>query len=290
MKRALAAEFGIIPARAGFTPGSTSVSSRLTDHPRSRGVYVNLTRLEVFCKGSSPLARGLHQDQYPRAVAARIIPARAGFTVKFVWGLSTLSDHPRSRGVYRSWSACSGTASGSSPLARGLQELERVFWDRKRIIPARAGFTRPRAPATPRPGDHPRSRGVYGTTSTATRSVRGSSPLARGLRELDTARGLLQGIIPARAGFTSPRFRSRDRASDHPRSRGVYKRSLTDNLGFQGSSPLARGLLIVLSTLVADVRIIPARAGFTTASRPTSTRRWDHPRSRGVYSSSSPPS
>ena len=52
--------------------------------------------------GSSPLARGLHIPARVLAIAEGIIPARAGFTDMAV-GISNLP-------------------TGSSPLARGLQE------------------------------------------------------------------------------------------------------------------------------------------------------------------------
>ena len=50
-----------------------------------------------------------------------------------------------------------------------------------------------------------------------------------------------------------------------------------------GSSPLARGLLVVPGLFPAPPRIIPARAGFTRAGHAPSTSPMDHPRSRGVY-------
>ena len=71
-----------------------------------------------------------------------------------------------------------------------------------RIIPARAGFTRRRRRCSGPPPDHPRSRGVYSYEWTALRSRSGSSPLARGLLYQDRKRGIVVGIIPARAGFT----------------------------------------------------------------------------------------
>ena len=75
-------------------------------------------------------------------------------------------------------------ADGSSPLARGLRFPCEVgpFW--RGIIPARAGFTYPRARASPLPKDHPRSRGVYNMSEDLRRGTGGSSPLARGLRFL----------------------------------------------------------------------------------------------------------
>ena len=50
-----------------------------------------------------------------------------------------------------------------------------------------------------------------------------------------------------------------------------------------GSSPLARGLLTPKSDSSPWWRIIPARAGFTSASRSRTRSSPDHPRSRGVY-------
>ena len=52
-------------------------------------------------EGSSPLARGLLIDIYLVPKPNGIIPARAGFTYWFDDPSQTISDHPRSRGVYR---------------------------------------------------------------------------------------------------------------------------------------------------------------------------------------------
>ena len=70
---------------------------------------------------------------------------------------------------------------------------------------------------------------------------------------------------------------------DHPRSRGVYL-PLPDHLqAADGSSPLARGLPKITGELLADTRIIPARAGFTVVIHGAGWGARDHPRSRGVY-------
>ena len=50
---------GIIPARAGFTFLSPSLTHFRRDHPRSRGVYGELNMYNNPTEGSSPLARGL---------------------------------------------------------------------------------------------------------------------------------------------------------------------------------------------------------------------------------------
>ena len=51
----------------------------------------------------------------------RIIPARAGFTPSTPSSTPPSRDHPRSRGVYFSFSAAIPRPRGSSPLARGLR-------------------------------------------------------------------------------------------------------------------------------------------------------------------------
>ena len=111
----------------------------------------------------------------------------------------------------------------------------------------------------------------------------GSSPLARGLLAAEDSSDWTSGIIPARAGFTR---RSRAVVSvlgDHPRSRGVYPQARPVLLPLIGSSPLARGLLCELMCVLACVRIIPARAGFTQHGPRGPGCPADHPRSRGVY-------
>ena len=70
----------IIPARAGFTPTSSTGCRLSWDHPRSRGVYENLWRTDPSTFGSSPLARGLHLGEERLDVVGGVIPARAGFT------------------------------------------------------------------------------------------------------------------------------------------------------------------------------------------------------------------
>ena len=115
--------------------------------------------------------------------------------------------------------------------------------------------------------DHPRSRGVYDEGGWPEPGLWGSSPLARGLHLPLPLAPNDRGIIPARAGFTLRPGAGRPPGGDHPRSRGVYKSVWVAPDGRVGSSPLARGLLTALTTFAGTVRIIPARAGFTMASR-----------------------
>ena len=193
---------GIIPARAGFTPWLPVAVRPPGDHPRSRGVYGGVYPGTRFRVGSSPLARGLLAERGDGGLRHRIIPARAGFTLREAAGLRRAPDHPRSRGVYGRVSTTASASGGSSPLARGLHHAGGAKSAGGGIIPARAGFTG--AAGTPpwRGPDHPRSRGVYAYGSYEEYGVRGSSPLARGLPPRAGGRHGPRRIIPARAGFT----------------------------------------------------------------------------------------
>ena len=113
------------------------------DHPRSRGVYTPPGDRGVLPSGSSPLARGLQRALVAHFRGFWIIPARAGFTRRGSGRRPTGGDHPRSRGVYGRVVEVSRQSSGSSPLARGLPGDWTVSVTGDRIIPARAGFTRP---------------------------------------------------------------------------------------------------------------------------------------------------
>ena len=163
----------------------------------------------------------------------------------------------------------SSRSGGSSPLARGLPYLAKVWVDDKGIIPARAGFT--------------------GSQEPSCGPKRGSSPLARGLPHTYPSHVKSKRIIPARAGFTLSTGSTGPPRADHPRSRGVYS-DLRIRVGrLAGSSPLARGLRPTLPQRLPRRRIIPARAGFTTLNPSPARARRDHPRSRGVYSSAGSP-
>ena len=173
--------------------------------------------------------------------------------------------------------------AGSSPLARGLPRRRRVHLWQKRIIPARAGFTRASPTIGGNSKDHPRSRGVYRRHPGRLRRLPGSSPLARGLPRRSILARLRDGIIPARAGFTPDPREVAPAGGDHPRSRGVYLYCASLPLTRKGSSPLARGLPWAHESDFDTAGIIPARAGFTVTRGTAVDASKDHPRSRGVY-------
>ena len=73
----------IIPARAGQTWRTGPRCRRWPDHPRACGANTVLIPSAIFWHGSSPRVRGKLSQRYFVAGVKRIIPARAGQTVRF---------------------------------------------------------------------------------------------------------------------------------------------------------------------------------------------------------------
>ena len=73
----------IIPARAGQTRRRPSRSAADSDHPRACGANLAVLAAECLHVGSSPRVRGKLEVLLNGLVIDRIIPARAGQTVRF---------------------------------------------------------------------------------------------------------------------------------------------------------------------------------------------------------------
>ena len=89
-----------------------------------------------------------------------------------------------------------------------------------RLIPARAGKTRPGGASRPGRTAHPRSRGENVAWACTSPTEAGSSPLARGKRGGEGGCGFVEGLIPARAGKTATALSTDSPLAAHPRSRG----------------------------------------------------------------------
>ena len=93
----------------------------------------------------------------------------------------------------------------------------------------------------------------------------------------------IAGLIPARAGNTHGISVTSTPARAHPRSRGEHKPRTTHLCSPRGSSPLARGTLLIRRDNVNDAGLIPARAGNTMNQYVFLWPEWAHPRSRGEH-------
>ena len=183
-------------------------------------------------------------------------------------GITNLpTDHPRLRGGNLTAWRHAFPREGSSPLARG--KLRRVMGPAGaiRIIPACAGETPSWGSSSCSPRDHPRLRGGNDDLWTTVGEPVGSSPLARGKHDRDLRGGCEGRIIPACAGETFRRAPRRLSTGDHPRLRGGNGSRYLPALTEKGSSPLARGKLVLHPRELHQLGIIPACAGETLGDR-----------------------
>ena len=169
--------------------------------------------------------------------------------------------HPRERGERHGLVNQLARVFGSSPRARGTEEVEGFRVPLRRFIPASAGNGQSWNNCCPGPAVHPRERGERYVTERTAEMAHGSSPRARGteLQRIHDKKRLR--FIPASAGngqtggVTSPRL------TVHPRERG--ERTVCSGLvrWHFGSSPRARGTGAVMQQADLYARFIPASAG-----------------------------
>ena len=151
---------GIIPARAGPTHNLFSYLCKISDHPRSCGANRSQLNHVTRLSGSSPLVRGQHEQNLGFYKVHRIIPARAGPTIRVCRSACRPADHPRSCGANFGKLVQADECIGSSPLVRGQLDDLCDMLTRVRIIPARAGPTTSIEVAPNSATDHPRSCGA----------------------------------------------------------------------------------------------------------------------------------
>ena len=152
---------------------------------------------------------------------------------------------------------------GSSPLARGTQDLDRLGYVADRFIPAYAGNSYERKKVTEYTSVHPRLRGeLLWSKIISNNAVR---------------------FIPAYAGNSISIRRKRKDSTVHPRLRGELSFSRVISKASRGSSPLTRGTLRIVGYLSVIRRFIPAYAGNSEAvSRKYSEKFGSSPLTRGT--------
>ena len=133
---------------------------------------------------------------------------------------------------------------------------------------------------------HPRVGGEHPSSDHATEGSCGSSPRGRGTLHTVSRTGLQRRFIPAWAGNTAGTSSSSIRFSVHPRVGGEHSAAI-DTARYQtGSSPRGRGTPAEPRAMRRTARFIPAWAGNTHGSSPTTARLPVHPRVGGEHSSS----
>ena len=234
--------------------------------------------------GSSPRARGTLEHGARGRHGHRFIPASAGNTAFACLARTTPAVHPRERGEHRVIRLSIWADTGSSPRARGTRGQKTGRRTRCRFIPASAGNTDTMRPRSLHAfGSSPRARGTP-TRPPAIRSWCAVHPRERGEHHLGAA-GAGAGVrfIPASAGNTTPPFKGARGGVVHPRERGEHGREHVQRLRALGSSPRARGTLLLVPHPATGRRFIPASAGNTPRTCRSMAQSAVHPRERGEH-------
>ena len=230
-----------IPACAGNAAAGKSCCADRSVHPRMRGERPLSEQQLTDDTGSSPHARGTLDNAQLHFLTARFIPACAGNAPVSAAARLPATVHPRMRGERRGKAVRSHGWPGSSPHARGTL-LPVSWWQAPiRFIPACAGNARHSPSGSSCQSVHPRMRGERMWRRSDTVGVRGSSPHARGTRQLLPGHLIEVRFIPACAGNAQYRHRIALHETVHPRMRGERLFSANLPLADTGSSPHARG-------------------------------------------------
>ena len=151
----------------------------------------------------------------------------------------------------------------------------------KGLIPAHAGKTSANRVLSNEAKAHPRACGENDNLSSNAPSSEGSSPRMRGkplaLRTYETP----VGLIPAHAGKTGSRVQVLSQTGAHPRACGENCPAPCQDAGSIGSSPRMRGKHSPKAADHVNHGLIPAHAGKTRLSLPTTFGVWAHPRACG---------
>ncbi|SHG87522.1 hypothetical protein SAMN05444320_115101 [Streptoalloteichus hindustanus] len=219
----------------------------------------------------------------------RLIPACAGPTAPSAPIRGVLWTHPRVRGADPPPLDPPLRLDGSSPRVRGRLDLDRAYATLRRLIPARAGPTMPPAEHEVPRWAHPRACGADVRVVAVREYEGGSSPRVRGRRLPQDRQGVVERLIPARAGPTGTAPAGSRPPRAHPRVRGADAGGQLSVLPTAGSSPRARGRRASAVSGVDVARLIPACAGPTRASGVAAGPARAHPRVRGADCSPSRP-
>ena len=210
----------LIPARAGKTPWTASLSISRPAHPRAGGENAINSMGAGIAEGSSPRGRGKPYGLDSQLALSGLIPARAGKTPSTASLSTSRPAHPRAGGENAKLEKAAAPEPGSSPRGRGKLGAEAGRARGPGLIPARAGKTEQKARGCPSWTAHPRAGGENPVGAVKPASPPGSSPRGRGKRQARRADHLGTGLIPARAGKTMSRRASSAATSAHPRAGG----------------------------------------------------------------------
>ena len=273
----------LTPACAGST--STAAPSRASTptHPRVCGEHPCTHLANVGYADSPPRVRGARSCRVIVRCRCRLTPACAGSTVMVSSVTPANLTHPRVCGEHAARGDSSGGASDSPPRVRGAQEKQHHRRDPRRLTPACAGSTAPDADGLHPHPTHPRVCGEHIITVVSSSIRHDSPPRVRGAHHIGDQNPWKVRLTPACAGST---LRLRVRCSHqatHPRVCGEHGTMVTPSGSTFDSPPRVRGARPAGAVHPLGVRLTPACAGSTPASRSPTWPRPTHPRVCGEH-------
>ena len=258
-----------IPAPAGNTTFTVTISISSPVHPRACGEHQSFAHWVNPPTGSSPRLRGTPRQRVRLPCNIRFIPAPAGNTHVPLVTVDCYAVHPRACGEHVGEEEPSALKSGSSPRLRGTLMSPRVGLGYKRFIPAPAGNTRPSAAIRFHVSVHPRACGEHKPGKNGNTIYAGSSPRLRGTPNNPEAKDRYVRFIPAPAGNTPLSGARGYDGAVHPRACGEHFTRCSRARKPDGSSPRLRGTQVSVFLIGTYYRFIPAPAGNTTRTNRT---------------------
>ena len=170
---------------------------------------------------------------------------------------------------------------GSPPRGRGKGQRPPVHASFRRITPAWAGKSTPKAGNPCIFRDHPRVGGEKPPRPQISRTAIGSPPRGRGKDFMFCGQHLEIRITPAWAGKSAKRHCTGSLWGDHPRVGGEKSESWRKLAYGPGSPPHRRGKVRTMTAPTLSDGITPAWAGKRDLSNPPDMVSEDHPRVGG---------
>ena len=170
---------------------------------------------------------------------------------------------------------------GTSPPARGKRGRTRRLSCWSRNIPACTGKTNFERRLHFSNAEHPRLHGENQRQSFGAGRPGGTSPPARGKQRGDFISITNPRNIPACTGKTAWLHRVQHLSSEHPRLHGENLMLFAGRRVFDGTSPPARGKLLIVFRLILIIRNIPACTGKTPLGKRAGSPLAEHPRLHG---------
>ena len=254
---------GLIPACAGKTIKTPTVTKLCRAHPRVCGENYDKVKAEFFAEGSSPRVRGKQPAGRQPPPGLGLITACAGKTRYGMDSQPLKRAHPRVCGENSFGLLAVAGVVGSSPRVRGKLIRTSCCCGRGGLIPACAGKTSSYAQTASGTRAHPRVCGENLESQSDKVHDAGSSPRVRGKHRDFRRCSDAERLIPACAGKTELWERANIRSGAHPRVCGENARQTRDFAAQWGSSPRVRGKLGLYVASWNGCGLIPACAGKT---------------------------